>query len=131
MTMSKSSVFFIFFQHVKKVFFKLSSNLTSASLPVSLLDPRSTLETFVADPFFDPNDISYNQVLTADMAITTHSNPYVTDYNLHQNRDLSLDRGFVWADWTASAIEPVPEPSTLAIFALGLMGLASRRFKKQ
>ena len=23
---------------------------------------------FVADPFFDPNDISYNQVLTADMA---------------------------------------------------------------
>lgn len=25
----------------------------------------------------------------------------------------------------------VPEPSTLAIFALGMMGLASRRFKKQ
>jgi len=25
----------------------------------------------------------------------------------------------------------VPEPSTLAIFALGIMGLASRRFKKQ
>ncbi|WP_246129079.1 PEP-CTERM sorting domain-containing protein [Colwellia demingiae] len=26
---------------------------------------------------------------------------------------------------------PVPEPSTLAIFALGIMGLAARRFKKQ
>ena len=26
---------------------------------------------------------------------------------------------------------PVPEPSTLAIFALGMFGLASRRFKKQ
>ena len=25
----------------------------------------------------------------------------------------------------------VPEPSTLAIFALGIMGLASRKFKKQ
>ncbi|TWX66411.1 PEP-CTERM sorting domain-containing protein [Colwellia sp. C1TZA3] len=25
----------------------------------------------------------------------------------------------------------VPEPSTLAIFALGMIGLASRRFKKQ
>jgi hypothetical protein len=25
----------------------------------------------------------------------------------------------------------VPEPTTLAIFALGIMGLASRRFKKQ
>jgi hypothetical protein len=28
-------------------------------------------------------------------------------------------------------INSVPEPSTLAIFALGIMGLASRRFKKQ
>jgi hypothetical protein len=28
-------------------------------------------------------------------------------------------------------VEQVPEPSTLAIFALGLIGLASRRFKKQ
>ena len=27
--------------------------------------------------------------------------------------------------------EDVPEPSTLAIFALGMMGLAARRFKKQ
>lgn len=27
--------------------------------------------------------------------------------------------------------QPVPEPSTLAIFALGMIGLASRRFKKQ
>lgn len=30
-----------------------------------------------------------------------------------------------------SRAEQVPEPSTLAIFALGIMGLASRRFKKQ
>ena len=27
--------------------------------------------------------------------------------------------------------QEVPEPSTLAIFALGIMGLAARRFKKQ
>lgn len=32
-----------------------------------------------------------------------------------------------WATYTVD----VPEPSTLVIFALGLMGLASRRFKKQ
>ncbi len=30
-----------------------------------------------------------------------------------------------------SPSQSVPEPSTLAIFALGIMGLASRRFKKQ
>ena len=28
-------------------------------------------------------------------------------------------------------VSKVPEPSTLAIFALGMIGLASRRFKKQ
>lgn len=89
------------------------------------------VDEFVSDPFFDPNDISYNQVLAADMAITTHSNPFTTDYNLSQNRDLSRDRGFVWADWSQSVITPVPEPSTFAIFALGLIGLASRRFNKQ
>ena len=31
----------------------------------------------------------------------------------------------------AGSASAVPEPSTLAIFALGLLGLASRRFKKQ
>ena len=30
----------------------------------------------------------------------------------------------------ANGAQPVPEPSALAIFALGLLGLASRRFKK-
>ncbi|TWX64776.1 PEP-CTERM sorting domain-containing protein [Colwellia demingiae] len=28
-------------------------------------------------------------------------------------------------------VKPIPEPSTLAIFALGMIGLASRRFKRQ
>jgi hypothetical protein len=33
--------------------------------------------------------------------------------------------------FTIDVITAVPEPSTLAIFALGIMGLASRRFKKK
>jgi hypothetical protein len=33
-------------------------------------------------------------------------------------------------DYTTQS-EPIPEPSTFAIFALGIIGLASRRFKKQ
>ena len=33
--------------------------------------------------------------------------------------------------WNEATSQDVPEPSTLAIFALGMIGLASRRFKKQ
>jgi hypothetical protein len=39
-----------------------------------------------------------------------------------------------WIDGVSTTITSapsVPEPSTLAIFALGMIGLASRRFKKQ
>jgi len=46
---------------------------------------------------------------------------YVTDRDGH---DFTLDQAL-------NIKNEVPEPSTLAIFALGMIGLASRRFKKQ
>ena len=53
------------------------------------------------------------------------------------NRDLHSETGYSAAaisNVRGKTFEPsteVPEPSTLAVFALGLMGLAARRFKKK
>jgi hypothetical protein len=44
---------------------------------------------------------------------------------------MDFDVRSVVYDYTPAAIVEVPEPSTLAIFVLGMIGLASRRFKKQ
>ena len=46
---------------------------------------------------------------------------YITD---HSNTNVNYV-------FQRTVTEQVPEPSTFAIFALGIMGLASRRFKKQ
>ena len=43
----------------------------------------------------------------------------------------SLGNGFLVDYADTSSSQAVPEPSTLAIFALGILGLASRRLKKQ
>ena len=46
-------------------------------------------------------------------------------------KDVSIDERVVYAQWNKQHITEVPSPSTISIFALGIMGLASRRFKKQ
>jgi hypothetical protein len=54
----------------------------------------------------------------------------ITGYNgRYNNSQLGYDFAFSLND----EVQPqnVPEPSTLAIFALSLMGLAARRFKKR
>lgn len=58
---------------------------------------------------------SLNQGIYQTKSLYPNSTPQLQDY-------LTINIG--------SAIN-VPEPSTLAIFALGLMGLASRKFKKR
>jgi len=57
-----------------------------------------------------------------------------SNFRLHHGdsvRDISGGNESFWLDGISYVKTPVPESSTLAIFALGLMGLASRRFKKQ
>jgi hypothetical protein len=50
-----------------------------------------------------------------------------TNLNYYQANSFTQWAGFILVKDEVN----VPEPSTLAIFALGIMGLASRRFKKQ
>jgi len=50
--------------------------------------------------------------------------------NVSYIRMSSADDTTVFIDTFRANMAQVPEPSTLAIFALGMMGLASRRFKK-
>lgn len=57
------------------------------------------------------------------------------DVNWHSGADSNdlaiLENIEVFLDGATANTAQVPEPSTLAIFALGIMGLASRKFKKQ
>ena len=58
----------------------------------------------------------------------------IGSYNIYSdqvddNTELLLENALAWS--ARSVTTDVPEPSTLAIFALGMMGLAARRFKKQ
>ncbi len=68
---------------------------------------------------------------------TIHLTGAAGTFNPIANANLQLLSGFndTVKDWVRleASVESnaVPEPSTLAIFAIGMMGLASRRFKKQ
>jgi hypothetical protein len=55
----------------------------------------------------------------------------VYSFDANGSRDTIGYDDIVFSDSRATDSTPVPEPTTLAIFALGMMGLASRRFKKQ
>ena len=63
-------------------------------------------------------------------------NPYLTmnintsSSNFHATPSADYPTKFATSNFTQSTVNSVPEPSTLAIFALGMMGLATRRFKK-
>jgi hypothetical protein len=74
---------------------------------------------------FSITDIAWSTLYADDSTITVSwsnasgVNAFTSRYNPFVNFNLAGDPN------------PVPEPSTLAIFALGMMGLAVRRFNKK
>jgi len=91
--------------------------------------------------FVDSNIIwNYNSTLGLNAAIGNTVDMTFTLFGNFNSANLELLSGSfgynniqnIRASYTfGNNYNAVPEPSTLAIFALGIMGLASRRFKKQ
>ena len=70
-----------------------------------------------------------------NIGLDTFKNNLVLGYSVEASNDFLLSNAKLTIDAdfipTVEKNIDVPEPSTLAIFALGMIGLASRRFKKQ
>jgi hypothetical protein len=70
-------------------------------------------------------------------SLGVNENPYYAIKQLTSSSNMALSSTNPNGPWILKAallgreVKSVPEPSTLAIFALGMIGLASRRFKKQ
>ena len=73
------------------------------------------------------NNVTFGGAVGILERYTMDPNNTIIGYDGIQNRAISHGEVGVWLYRTVD----VPEPSTLAIFALGMIGLASRRFKKQ
>lgn len=97
--------------------FHLSSAGTTSGYKIEVFDKNSLLSQLVLDQtnnfdnrFINITGSNFNKITITQMANHTGW--------------LGMDN-FAWNDST-----DIPEPSTLAIFALGMIGLTSRRFKK-
>jgi hypothetical protein len=77
-------------------------------------------------------DFNFHDLIKDGLAISLGDTAYdfegTWDVDMFNN-DNALSHFSVWAHDPPATFD-VPEPSTLAIFALGMIGLASRRFKK-
>jgi hypothetical protein len=89
---------------------------------VTLIDSTLIAETnggfLAAQSFSVTNSTGYRYIQFNADTVAAGGAPHASNvYGLNEIR--------------VSAVSTVPEPSTLAIFALGMIGLASRRFKKK
>jgi hypothetical protein len=76
------------------------------------------------------NNIKYHTYWTATQKGSSNTLAFNMGNGRTEFDNMSL-RSYAWAVQSGDVAQKVPEPSTLAILALGLMGLTSRRFKKQ
>lgn len=92
---------------------------------------------FILEAFGFDNVLLESYDITALAPIVTNTNNTGASRGIsRENNDIysiRLSNAYVVADNLSfnRLSQEVPEPSTLAIFALGIMGLASRKFKKQ
>jgi hypothetical protein len=76
--------------------------------------------------------ISYNDTYSGNWLVARGVRLANGTYNVSTVNPTAVDTPWVsLPQVTFTGVTSVPEPSTLAIFALGMIGLASRRFKKQ
>ena len=64
------------------------------------------------------------------LAYTNNRSIQSGNFSFPTNTGLYIEHGYFGANIMFEDSVSVPEPSTIAIFALGMIGLASRRFKK-
>ncbi|ARD45442.1 hypothetical protein A3Q33_14785 [Colwellia sp. PAMC 21821] len=100
----------------------VTSNDDSNALGWDADGSTSGLDSYISN--FNLNAGSY--LLTISHCCTAFSGSINDNSGMHQGTN---DYRISFSD--GATLTSVPEPSTLAIFALGIMGLASRRFKKQ
>ncbi|MDO6426693.1 PEP-CTERM sorting domain-containing protein [Thalassotalea sp. 1_MG-2023] len=99
-------------------------------------DPSSATNFLSFDPINSPNDNSISgasQQNSWNMEFFRGALPYNnTDVGIYTIQLSAFDGSTLLASSSIDIIQGVdiPEPSTIAIFALGVIGLASRRFKK-
>ncbi len=113
------------------IFAEFSEEVILNSIGLVDLEPNSNQTAEIA--FFDENrqlignwvdlDVTGNGGYTTQAFDLQHGFTYLAIHFVGSG-------GFTDLEFSSASATSVPEPSTLVIFALGLMGLASRRLKK-